>query len=79
MLGQLVAAGVTGGMPPQMPAMVPIDTPLALSGFTDSTMREFGPFFQQMGIPVVQGGAATSSEFGDQQTCGGMGAFSESR
>jgi hypothetical protein len=62
MLGQLVAAGVTGSMPPQMPAMVPIDTPLALSGFTDSTMREFGPFFQQMGIPVVQGGAATSSE-----------------
>jgi hypothetical protein len=59
MLGELVAAGATGGMPPQMPAMVPIETPLALSGFSDSTMREFGPFFQQMGIPVVQGGAAT--------------------
>ncbi len=59
MLGELVAAGATGGMRPQMPAMVPIETPLALSGFSDSTMREFGPFFQQMGIPVVQGGAAT--------------------
>jgi hypothetical protein len=58
MLGQLVAAGATGGMPPQMPAMVPIETPLSLSGFSDSTMREFGPFFQQMGIPVAQGGAA---------------------
>src|ERR1035438_2124824 len=61
MLGQLVAAAGGSGMPPQMPTMIPIEAPLALSGFTDSTMREFGPFFQQMGIQVVQGGAATSS------------------
>jgi hypothetical protein len=59
MLGQLVAAGSGNGMPPQMPAMVPIETPLALSGFSDSAMREFGPFFQQMGIPVSQGGASS--------------------
>jgi hypothetical protein len=62
MLGQLVAVGAGSGMPPQMPSMVPIEAPLSLSGFTDSTMREFGPFFRQMGIQVVQGGAATSSD-----------------
>jgi hypothetical protein len=61
MLGELVAAGATGGMPPQMPAMVPIETPVSLSGFSDSAVREFGPFFQQMGIPVVQGGAVTTT------------------
>src|SRR5579863_10045570 len=42
-LGQMVAAGVGSA-----PSMVPIDTPLALSGFSESTMREFGPFFQKM-------------------------------
>jgi hypothetical protein len=62
MLGQLVAVGSGAGMPPQMPAMVPIEAPLSLSGFTDSTIRAFSPFFQQMGIQVVQGGAATSSD-----------------
>ncbi|HEV2446474.1 MAG TPA: hypothetical protein VGS58_11150, partial [Candidatus Sulfopaludibacter sp.] len=62
MLGQLVAAGAVGGAPAQMPAMVPIETPLALSGFSDSAVREFGPFFQQLGIPVVQGGAAAEAQ-----------------
>lgn len=63
MLGQLVAAdAAAAGMPPQMPAMAPIETPLALSGFSDSTMRAFGPFFQQLGIPVVQGGAAAEMQ-----------------
>lgn len=62
MLGQLVAVGSGAGMPPQMPAMVPIEAPLSLSGFTAGTIREFSPFFQEMGIQVVQGGAATSSE-----------------
>src|SRR5271157_2828351 len=62
MLGQMVAAGAGSGMPPQMPTMVPIEAPLALSGFSDGAVREFGPFFQQMGIQVVQGGAATSSD-----------------
>ena len=40
--------------------MVPIETPLALSGFTDWTLKEFGPMFQQMGLQAVQGGAAGS-------------------
>jgi hypothetical protein len=50
MLSQVVNAG-------SQTQMVPIDTPITLSGFTDSTLREFGPMFQQMGLRPVQGGA----------------------
>ena len=53
MVGQAVGAG--------MPMMVPIDTPLSFSGFGESTLREFGPMFQQMGIAVAQGGAGTTT------------------
>lgn len=52
LLSQVVNAG--GGSIPQM---VPIDTPVTLSGFTDSTLREFGAMFNQMGLKPVQGGA----------------------
>lgn len=38
--------------------LVPIETPLAFAGFHESTLREFRPFFEQMGIQAVQGGAA---------------------
>jgi hypothetical protein len=59
LLGQLVAAGASAGsLPQQTPMMVPIEAPLAFSGFTAGTMREFNPMFQQMGINAVQGGAA---------------------
>ncbi|MGB9458938.1 MAG: hypothetical protein WCB12_23035 [Bryobacteraceae bacterium] len=58
LLGQLVAAGaVSAGLPPDMPIMEPIEAPLALSGFTDGTLREFGPLFREMGVHLVQGGA----------------------
>jgi hypothetical protein len=40
--------------------LIPIETPLVLSGFTESALAEFGPMFQQMGIAAVQGGAAAS-------------------
>jgi hypothetical protein len=60
LLGRLVSAGGSGTLPQQMPAMVPIESPLVLSGFTDSAMHEFGPFFQQLGIAAVQGGASTA-------------------
>ena len=36
--------------------LVPIEAPLVFSGFQESTLREFGPLFQQMGITAVQGG-----------------------
>ncbi len=57
MLSQVVSAG-GGGNFPQTPAMVPIESPLVFSGFSDNTIREFGPLFQQMGIVPVQGGSA---------------------
>jgi hypothetical protein len=38
--------------------MAPIASPLMLTGFSDSALREFGPMFQQMGVDAVQGGAA---------------------
>ena len=60
LLNQLVSAGASPSILQQQPLMVPIETPLALSGFTDRTLREFGPMFQQMGLQAVQGGAAGS-------------------
>lgn len=38
--------------------LVPIETPLALAGFHESTLRDFLPFFEQMGVSAVHGGAA---------------------
>jgi len=55
LLGQL-QAGLDTPLPSAM--MVPIESPLMLSGFSDSALREFGPMFQQMGVNAVQGGAA---------------------
>lgn len=37
-----------------------IDTPLVMSGFSETTLREFSPLFQQMGVQVAQGGAGSS-------------------
>jgi hypothetical protein len=59
MLSQVVAAGSAGSLAP-VPTMIPIETPLTLSGFTDSTVREFSPFFQQMGMTVGGGGASST-------------------
>jgi len=36
-------------------ALVPIDTPVALSGLASGVFQDFNPIFQQMGIRVVQG------------------------
>jgi len=38
--------------------LVPIETPLTLSGFSPEVLRQFAPFFQEMGVTAVQGGAA---------------------
>jgi len=38
--------------------LVPIETPLAMAGFHESTLRDFQPFFEQMGVTAVHGGAA---------------------
>jgi hypothetical protein len=55
LMGQL-AAGLGTPLPSAM--MIPIESPLMLSGFSDSALREFGPMFQQMGVNAVQGGAS---------------------
>jgi hypothetical protein len=49
-----VSAGV-------FPQMVPIDTPLAFSGFGPETLQQFGPAFQQAGLTTVAGGGSTST------------------
>lgn len=51
-----------GGLPatPDAPYFTPIETPVTLSGFDDSVLREFGPLFQQMGVKAVQGGSGGS-------------------
>jgi hypothetical protein len=41
--------------------MVPIETPLVLSGFSQSTLRAFEPMFSRMGITAVQGGAGAGT------------------
>jgi hypothetical protein len=61
--GLLAPAGVgaaAGGTPQPMPMLIPIETPLVLSGFTEEALGEFGPRFQRMGIAAVQGGAAAT-------------------
>jgi hypothetical protein len=59
MLSQVVSAGSSGALQ-QTPTMIPIETPLTLAGFSESTIREFGPFFQQMGMTVAAGGASST-------------------
>jgi hypothetical protein len=41
-------------------AMVPIDTPISFTGFSQETMNAFAPTLQQMGIATVAGGAGSS-------------------
>jgi hypothetical protein len=63
LLGQPVAAGTA-------PMMVPIEAPLIFSGFTESTLREFGPMFQQLGITAAQGGGAGTALQTNQPAAG---------
>ncbi|HUB33208.1 MAG TPA: hypothetical protein VMA31_09270 [Bryobacteraceae bacterium] len=60
LLAQAISAGARGNLPP-IQQMVPIESPLVFSGFKDSTLQDFGPMFQQLGIAVSQGGAAGST------------------
>ena len=41
--------------------MVPIETPLSFAGFQPNVLREFSPFFQQMGMTVAAGGASSTT------------------
>lgn len=59
-LTELAGLRVPAGLLEQAASLAPIETPLAFSGFHESTLREFRPLFDQMGIRAVQGGAAGS-------------------
>jgi hypothetical protein len=61
MLEELVAAGASANLLQQSPMMVPIETPLAFSGFHDSVLKAFQPVLQEMGITAVQSGGAGSA------------------
>ncbi len=59
MLAQVVSAGASGNFPSNE-TMVPIETPLTFAGFNEGVLREFSPFFQQMGLTVAAGGASST-------------------
>lgn len=44
----------------EAPTMTPIATPITMSGFSDETIRQFSPIFNQLGLTVAQGGAGGS-------------------
>jgi hypothetical protein len=50
-------AASTGALPP----MIPIETPLAFSGFSSETLAQYGSIFQQAGMTTVAGGGSASS------------------
>jgi hypothetical protein len=57
--GEFPVAAAAGAQP----LMVPIESPLTLSGFTPETLREFQPWFQQLGVKAVLGGGGGSSSY----------------
>ncbi len=59
LLAQAVSAGANVPMN-DVPYLTPIETPLTFAGFNESTLREFGPLFQQLGVKAVQGGASST-------------------
>src|SRR5271163_4602678 len=44
------------------PTMIPIETPLYLSGFNENVIREVAPIFEQMGVQVAAGGASSTMQ-----------------
>ena len=56
----MTAAGVFQDFTASQPLLQPIDTPLLFSGFTSSTLEQFGPIFKQLGVTPVQGGASAA-------------------
>jgi hypothetical protein len=60
LLANVLSAGASANAGANL-SMVPIDTPLSFSGFHPNVMREFSPLFQQLGMTVAAGGAASTS------------------
>ena len=55
MLARIVSASSAAAA--ESPSMVPIATPISMSGFTTEAVKEFAPIFNQLGLTVSQGGA----------------------
>ncbi|MGO9896149.1 MAG: hypothetical protein ACLPX8_18275 [Bryobacteraceae bacterium] len=70
LIGQLVAAGVSAGLPLQSQTMVPIESPLLFSGFSESTLGLFGPLLHQLGIAAVEAGGTGADLKGSQPAPG---------
>jgi hypothetical protein len=60
MLTQVLAASAAGNARPDS-TMIPIETPLSFAGFRENVLREFSPFFQQLGMTVAGGGASSTA------------------
>ena len=58
--GQVKTASTSDTPRFQSQAMVPIETPLSFSGFSNSVLDVYGQLFQQAGMTPAQGGAAGS-------------------
>lgn len=58
MAARVMSAGASPNLPQHSPILVPIETPLAFSGFDPAVLRDFGPLFQQLGLVAVEGGAS---------------------
>ncbi len=54
LLGRVLAASRSSAEPL---TMSPIATPVTMAGFSDDTIRQFAPIFNQLGLTVAQGGA----------------------
>jgi hypothetical protein len=71
-VGQFQVDAICGITPIEqmLEMMVPIEAPVGLAGFTDDTMRRFGPLFQQMGVTAVQSGAAGAATYTNKPAAG---------
>jgi len=58
MVARVAAASGAPNFVQDSPLLTPIETPLSFSGFDPTTLHEFGPLFQQLGLVAVQGGAS---------------------
>src|SRR5271166_3310842 len=51
---------VAGKASTVLQTMIPIETPLYLSGFHENVIRQVAPLFEQMGVQVAAGGASST-------------------
>ena len=55
--GLLARVMAASGAVSEAPTLTQIATPITMAGFTDETIRQFAPIFNQLGLTVAQGGA----------------------